>query len=303
MTGLAAAALGAYGVFLMWSAAALGWRGVGLGPRSGPGRRRPWRDWLRQAGLGEVRTSELAGAVGGMALVGAALAYALFGGVLPAALCALFAATLPVAAFRSRRRRRLDLARQAWPGLLEDLRMLTGSLGRSIPQALFEVGRRSPPDLAGPFRAAEREWLLTTDFERTVDLLKRELADPTADVVAETLLVAHQVGGGSLDRRLAGLVEDRRADSRARKDAAAKAAGVRFARRFVLIVPLGMALAGLSIGTGRSAYQTGGGQIAVAAGLAAVVGCWAWSGRLLRLPEEPRVFAEAAPAGQQALRQ
>jgi hypothetical protein len=31
---------------------------------------------------------------------------------------------------------------------------------------------------------------------------------------------------------------------------------VRFARRFVLIVPVGMAVAGLSIGTGRTAYET-----------------------------------------------
>ena len=65
---------------------------------------------------------------------------------------------------------------------------------------------------------------------------------------------------------------------------------MRFARRFVLVVPLGMTLAGLSIGTGRSAYQTGLGQAAVVAGLVAVAGCWAWAGRLLRLPEEERVF-------------
>jgi tight adherence protein B len=58
----------------------------------------------------------------------------------------------------------------------------------------------------------------------------------------------------------------------------------------VLLVPLGMAVAGLTIGTGRSAYETAGGQLAVAVGLLAVVACWAWSGRLMRLPEEPRVF-------------
>ena len=65
---------------------------------------------------------------------------------------------------------------------------------------------------------------------------------------------------------------------------------MRFARRFVLIVPLGMALAGMSIGTGRAAYQTPLGQAAVALGLVAVVACWLWAGRLMRLPEEERVF-------------
>jgi tight adherence protein B len=74
-------------------------------------------------------------------------------------------------------------------------------------------------------------------------------------------------------------------------------AGVRFARRFVLLVPLGMAVAGLSIGTGRSAYETAGGQLAVAVGLLSVAGCWIWSGRLMRVPGEPRVFAAAIDTG------
>ena len=58
----------------------------------------------------------------------------------------------------------------------------------------------------------------------------------------------------------------------------------------MLVVPLGMALAGLSIGTGRAAYQTAAGQTAVVAGLAAVVACWVWAGQLMRLPAEQRVF-------------
>ena len=140
------------------------------------------------------------------------------------------------------------------------------------------------------FSAAEREWLLTTDFVRTTTLLKDRLADPTVDAVCETLVVAHEIGGSDLDSKLADLIEERVLDLQGRKDAASRQAGVRFARRFVLLVPLGMAVAGLTIGTGRAAYESTGGQIAVAAGLLAVVACWAWSGRLMRLPEEPRVF-------------
>lgn len=58
----------------------------------------------------------------------------------------------------------------------------------------------------------------------------------------------------------------------------------------MLVVPLGMTLAGLSIGTGREAYQTVAGQIAVACGLSVVAACWLWAGRLMKLPEEQRVF-------------
>jgi tight adherence protein B len=245
---------------------------------------------LQQAGLGEVGGGEFAAAVVVLFVVGALAAFVLFGGVAPALIAGTFAATVPISSYRARRRNRLAASGEVWPRLLEELRLLTGSAGRSIPQALFEVGRRAPVEWRPAFAAAEREWLLTTDLSRTTALLKDRLADPTADVVCETLLVAHEVGGSDLDARLADLIEDRSIDLQGRKDAASRQAGVRFARRFVLLVPLGMTLAGLSIGTGRRAYQTTGGQLAVALGLIVVVLCWWWSGRLMRMPDQPRVF-------------
>ena len=286
------ALLGAYGVFLLYTAVAFRWGGLGVGPgRVGhrPARQRA-ADWLAQAGLEDVAPREFAGVVTVLFVVGASLAYALFAGALPALLAGLLSATFPVASYRARRERRRNEAREAWPRMIEELRLQTGSLGRSIPQGLFEVGRRAPPELRPAFAAAEREWLLSTDFPRTVEVLKDRLADGTADTTLETLLVAHEIGGSDLDRRLAALVEDRIQDLQGRKDAEAKQAGVRFARRFVLIVPLGMTLAGLSIGTGREAYRTLGGQLAVAVGLLVVAACWLWAGRLMKLPTEERVF-------------
>jgi tight adherence protein B len=289
---LVLALTGAYGVFLIYTSVAMGWTGVGLGPAAA-GRRRPRRrigEWLAQAGLDGVEPREFLAVVAVLFVAGAALAYALFGGALPALVAGAFAATFPVASYRGRRERRRTEARDAWPRLIEELRLQTGSLGRSIPQGLFEVGRRAPEELRPAFGAAEREWLLSTDFSRTATVLKARMADATADATLETLLVAHEVGGSDVDRRLAALAEDRVQDLQGRKDALARQAGVRFARRFVLIVPLGMTLAGLSIGTGRQAYQSAGGQMAVAVGLSVVAACWLWAGRLMRLPDEERVF-------------
>lgn len=285
-----AALMAAIGTYLVYTSVVFGRRALWSRPAS----RQPGRPTLRQrmdrAGLVGVAPSQLAAASVLLFIVGAVVAFALFGGPLPALVAGLCAAGFPAAGYRSRRARRLATAREAWPRLLEELRLLTGSLGRSIPQGLFDVGRRAPRELRPAFRAAEREWLLTTDFGRTLGVLKEQLSDPTADVVCETLAVAHEVGGGDLDRRLAELVEDRLLDLQGRKDAEARQSGVRFARRFVLLVPLGMTLAGLSIGTGRSAYETTGGQVGVVFGLVVVVACWIWSGRIMRLPEEPRIF-------------
>lgn len=292
MTGLLLAIVGGYGVYLVYTSVAYGWNGVRVGPTRtrAAERRRDLRDWMVQAGLDDVPLGEFAGVSAALAVVGGTLAWVLFGGPLPSIIAAAFAATSPAASYRARRERRRNEARDAWPRMIEEIRLLTGSLGRSIPQALLEVGRRGPAELRPAFAAAEREWLISTDFSRTCDVLKSRLADPTADATCETLLVAHEIGGTDVDRRLAALVEDRIQDLQGRKDAVSKQAGVRFARRFVLIVPAGMAVAGLSIGTGRAAYQTPLGQLLVAVGVAVVVACWVWAGRMMRLPREERVF-------------
>jgi len=294
---VALALLAGYGVFLAYTGLALGWRGLRPGPHVPEGRRATTAagkgkvtGWLAQAGLAGVDPRQFAAVVVALFALGFLLVFMLFGATVPAVVGGMFAATLPLASYRTRRNHRRAHAAESWPRLIEEIRLQTGSLGRSVPQALFEVGRRGPVEMRDAFEAAEREWLLATDFNRTVAVLKERLADPSADATLETLLVAHEVGGTDLDRRLAALVDDRTRDLQGRKDARAKQAGVRFARRFVLAVPIGMALAGLSIGSGRDAYRTAIGQVAVVAGIVVVVACWLWSGRLMRLPEEERVF-------------
>ncbi len=287
MIGLVAAGLAGWGVYLLWSSLALGRRQ--LLAQAGSPRRADGQGLAERVGLRPGEPRRLVLPTLGTAAVAAGLGFVVFAGLAPAVAIGAFAAAYPWAALRARRRRKLEAASDWWPGMLEQLRLLTASAGRSIPQALIEVGRRAPEELRDAFGAAEREWLLSTDFERMVETLKDGLADPTADVVGETLLVAYEVGGG-LDRQLADLVEDRLVARAGRKDALSKQAGVRFARIFVLLVPVGMALAGLSIGSGRAAYRGSGAQLAVVVAVAAVVACWLWAGRLLALPDEPRVF-------------
>lgn len=294
LAALLVALAGAYGVHLLYTALALRWRGLGPGPSPGtrPSRALTARQWMAQAGLADVRTDEFLGVVLALAVAGAAVGFALFGGVVAALLLGAAAGTFPLASYRARRRNRQARAREAWPAMIEEIRILTSTAGMSIPQALFEVGRRAPAELRPAFDLAHREWLLSTDFDRCTQVLKERLADPTADATCETLLVAHELGGVDLDRRLAALAEDRLADVEGRKEARARQAGARFARRFVLIVPFGMAIAGMSVGTGRAAYQTAEGQLAVVVALVMIGSCWVWAGRIMALPDERRVFTE-----------
>ena len=101
--------------------------------------------------------------------------------------------------------------------------------------------------------------------------------------------MAHEVGGTDLAHRLEALAEDRRQDAHGRKDARAKQAGVRFARRFVLVVPSAWPWPGASSATGGAPTPAPPGSV--------VSGC-AGHGRrmldlgrpLLRLPQAGRVF-------------
>jgi hypothetical protein len=198
------AVAGAYGVFLLYTAA-LGDAGQrGKSQSRWTRRRRSARDWLTQAGLAEVRPLEFVLVVSAFGVVGGTIGLVLFAGILPAAVLGAFAATSPLAWYRGQRTRRRAESQDAWPRMIEELRLLTGSLGR------------------------------------------------------------------------------------------ARQAGVRFVRRFVLVVPFGMAMAGMTVGNGRAAYRSDLGQMAVVVAIGMVIACWLWAGRLLRLPELERVFAPGA---------
>ncbi|MGI9600476.1 MAG: type II secretion system F family protein [Acidimicrobiales bacterium] len=291
MSRLIVVVLAAIGTHYLTTAVLLGWQGVGLRSRA-PARARTSTGarWLQQAGLVDVTAAQFVAAMAAAAVVSASVGYALFGGAAPTIVAAACGAAIPLLIHRQRRSARRRAAHRAWPSMIEEIRILTGPVGLSIPQALLEVGAGSPEQLRWAFEAGGREWSLSTDFDRTIRVLKDELADPTADVTLETLLVAHEVGGIGLGRRLADLAEDRAGEIAANQDATARLAGARFARLFVLIVPMGMTMAGLSLGTGRQAYSTTAGQALVVAALVMIGICWLWASHFLRIPEPRRVF-------------
>jgi tight adherence protein B len=254
-----------------------------------PGRLRPERDRVAQRAQLE-RTLRPLLLAAGPALVAGLLSYVVFGAVSASMLIGLLTLAAGPAVVAQRARHRQAVAHDAWPRMLEELRVRTGSLGRSIPQALFEVGARGPVELRPAFSAGHRVWMTTADFPRAVARLSAELDDATADAVLETLLVAHEIGTSGLDKRLESLVDDRGTDVANRKEARAKQAGVRFARRFVLFVPIGMALVGTQLSGGTGAYRTPLGQVLLSMAVLAVAGCWWIAGRLLVIPTERRVF-------------
>jgi len=156
VTGLLIAIVGGYGVYLLYTAAILGWHGLGPSPdvaKAGPALARRAQQWLTQAGLADIRVAEFVAVMGVLFVGGSGLAFALFGSVIPAFVVGGFAASYPVASYRARRQRARRRASEVWPRMIEEIALLSGSLGRSVPQALFEVGAGAPPEMAPAFAA------------------------------------------------------------------------------------------------------------------------------------------------------
>ncbi len=100
MIGLLLAVLAALGTFWLYSAIAYKWTGFGFGPtvfRSPADPRLDPNAWLKQAGLEDVDRREFAAVVGMLFILGAVVAFAAFGGPIPAMALGVFAASFPVA--------------------------------------------------------------------------------------------------------------------------------------------------------------------------------------------------------------
>jgi tight adherence protein B len=182
--------------------------------------------------------------------------------------------------------------------VIDEVRIRVCTLGEAIPHALFPASNGFGEKASSIFDRSRITWNLTGDFYLVCNLIADELADPKSTTVLQTMVLLHELASTSTESRLARLRDDRSWDLAAAKEAKAAMAGAIFARRFVLVVPIGMALAGAAIGGGRASFQTPAGISLSAIALGLLLLCWIWSTRLIGLPKVKGgrfEDAEAAP--------
>lgn len=110
-----------------------------------------------------------------------------------AMLAGIAGAAVPPIVRRQRLRRSLRLRRAQWPVLLDDL-MSAVRAGMNLPEAMLRVASGC---------GAEWDVFATTyrrsgDFRLSLDALRRQLADPIFDQVAQALSITRDVGGTEL---------------------------------------------------------------------------------------------------------
>lgn len=282
--------MGAFAGLLLGFGLLLIWRS---GPRAPQRRDSPTTnariDLLRQAGVDGVGPVQLLGAqvlcavlaTGAVLVLTSTIAVAVFFGV--------FAFLVPMVVLRRMRRRRQLALRELWPEAVDNLASAVRA-GMSLPEGLSALGERGPAELRPAFARFGTSYRASGRFADCLDALKRDLADPVADRICETVRVAREVGGSDLGTVLRTLSELLRSDARTRSELETRQGWIVNAARLAVSAPwLVLLLLGTQSQT-LAAYDSPGGTVLLAIGAAVCVVAYRVMLRIGRLPEDRRVL-------------
>lgn len=267
---------------------------VALTDTSRPRPRRPPRSWLADsiagAGLVGVTPQGLVATSLVLALVVGA-SFGLLTATWPVSLAfALIAGAVPIVLVRQRAHRRRAEMRELWPDVVDNLASAVRA-GMSLPDALGALGTRGPEPMREPFALVSADYRATGRFTDALDDLKERLADPTGDRLAESLRIAHEVGGADLGRLLRTLSAFLRDELRVRGELETRQGWVANAAKVAVAGPWAL-LALLSFrSTSIQAYQQPAGIAVLVVGAAVSVLAYRLMVRLGRLPEDERVMS------------
>jgi len=257
-------------------------------PRRRAGRE-SWEERLRRSGASVTVVQFVAGsAAAGLATIAlvAAVTGSVFVGIVPA----LAVAAIPAGYFGRRRARALLLVQAAWPDALRDI-LASVAAGRSLVQAVHDVGEHGPEPLRDPFAQISARARMT-GLGAALEAAKDELADPVSDRVLEVLLLAEETGGSIVRLVLADLVTSITKDLEVADQVETDGLEMRINARAIVALPWAVLVA-LTAGRGpfRAFYQSGAGVATIALGLLLTLPCFLLVTRLGRTPPEPRVLA------------
>lgn len=244
---------------------------------------------LAQAGLGRVPRSAFVAtaAVGGLAAF--AVLHATTGVVVLAATGGALALVAPFVVVSGRARRRRRATRTMWPDVV-DLLLSGVRAGLGLPDAVAALARSAPAALRPGFAEFERDYRAHADFGGALGRLKERLADATADRILESLRMAREVGGTRLGAVLRALSAQLREDAAIRLEVEARQSWVVGAARIAVAAPWIVLLLLATRPEAAAAYNSPGGSLLIAIGLALTAVAYRVMLAVGRLPEERRWF-------------
>jgi tight adherence protein B len=249
----------------------------------------PVRDELALAGLGTVPLGVVVVVALLLAVVGTALAQAVFGVPVLTIVAGVLGAALVPVVIRGRANRRRTANRAIWPDVVDHL-VSSVRAGMSLPDSIGALAELGPAATRGAFAAFADEFRRTGDFGASLDSLKSALADPVADRILETLRMAREVGGTDVTAVLRGLSGYLREDAALRAEVVARQSWIRNAARLGVAAPWLLLVVLASRPETLVAYDSAAGTALILCGVAVTLIAYRLMIGLGRLPEERRWF-------------
>ena len=265
-----------------------------------PRNRVSWSDrcasWLAAGGLGAVSPLQFCVASAVVGVGAGAMVVVVIGSVGVALVATIAGSIAPASYYRSRRRGLRAARRRGWPDAIE---LLAGAVraGDTLPAAIGVVADRGPEPLRPVFRGVMSDHRVTGDLVGALERMGASVADPTADRIVRTLVLAHRVGGRELGRVLRTLSAFLREDVASRREIEARQSWTVVAARVASSAPWLVLVLVASRPQGAQAFDSPTGVAVLLAGAGLTTVGYRLMMRLGRLPEEPRVLApRGAPA-------
>lgn len=253
----------------------------------GRGRRRQ-RGTATVPGL-DVTPGQFWGTVVGAGVITFLIVYALTGLIAVSLVPAVVVATMPKAYFARKRAQRLARVQESWPDGLRDLLTSVRS-GASLPTAVENMALFGPEPLREAFQGFD-VYSRSLGVVPALEMVKDDLADPTADRVIEVLILAYERGGTVVPDILEDLAEATTRDLWTMEQVRTEALEQKINSRVVFVLPW-IVLVAMTARSGafREFYASPPGLVVVAiGGVMSLIGV-AVASRLGAQPGESRVF-------------
>lgn len=215
--------------------------------------------------------------------------FALTGLVAVALVPAVVVATMPRAYFARKRSQRVAQVQESWPDGLRDILSSVRS-GSSLPTAIENVALFGPEPLREAFQGFD-VYSRSLGVVPALEMVKDDIADPTADRVVEVLILAYERGGAVVPEILEDLAEATTRDLWTMEQIRSEALEQKINSRVVFVLPW-IVLVAMTARSGafRDFYSSAPGLLVVLiGGLMSLVGV-AIASRLGTQQTEPRVF-------------
>jgi tight adherence protein B len=196
---------------------------------------------------------------------------------------------IAVAQHKSADKKSMEI-QSAAPEMIDHL--ITGlQSGLSLSESLSGLAVRGPSVLSPYFAAFHRELRESGDFYNSLERVKHDLAEPSADLIIEAILISKTLGGAELMNILRLLGNFIREDLSLRREIATKQNWIKNSAHLSAGAPWILLLL---LSTQRStveAFSNTSGAMILFSGLLMTSIAYLWMNKLGRIPQQRRVFS------------